>query len=113
MKKKHNRKYGAVQSVIGQTIVCTNISKDLAVDIDTLSDSEGISRSDFIRSAIVREVAFRSYIGKRNIPSHEIGGGFEYGKNAKDIESAKHSAEQYAEQIAIAYRAFNAALALK
>ena len=109
MKKRHNRKFGAVQTVIGSTIVCTNIPREMAVEIDALANNEGISRSDFIRSAIVREVAFRSYIKERNIASCEIGGGFKYGANAKDKESAK----QYAEQIAIAYKAFNAALSLK
>ena len=98
-----------MQTVIGSIIVCTNVSKDLAVDIDALSNAEGISRSDFIRSAVIREVAFRSYIKERDIASSEIGGGFKYGANAKDKQSAK----QYAEHIAIAYKAFNAALALK
>jgi metal-responsive CopG/Arc/MetJ family transcriptional regulator len=104
-KRKHNIKYGAVKSVIGPSIVCANVSKDLVTDIDALADAEGISRSDFIRSAIVREVAFRSYIRERDISSSEIGGGFDYGVKAKD--------KQYAEQIAVAYKAFNAALALK
>jgi metal-responsive CopG/Arc/MetJ family transcriptional regulator len=108
-KRKHHRKFGAVKTVCGSTIVCTNVSKDLAADIDALSDAEGISRSDLIRSAIVREVAFRSYIKERDISSSEIGGGFKYGANAEDKQSAK----QYAEHIAIAYKAFNAALALK
>ena len=98
-----------MKTVCGTTIVCTNISRDMAVEIDALSDSEGISRSDFIRSAIVREVAFRSYIKERGIASSDIGGGFNYGANAEDKQSAK----QYAEHIAIAYKAFNAALALK
>jgi metal-responsive CopG/Arc/MetJ family transcriptional regulator len=103
--RTHNRKFGAVKTVIGKTIICTNVSKDLAADVDVLATAEGISRSDFIRTAIVREVAFRSYIKERDIASCEIGGGFSYGSKAKD--------KQYAEQIAVAYKAFNAALALK
>jgi metal-responsive CopG/Arc/MetJ family transcriptional regulator len=104
-KRKYNIKHGAVKSVIGPSIVSANVSKDLVADIDALADSEGISRSDFIRAAIVREVAFRSYIRERDISSSEIGGGFSYGSKSKDM--------QYAEQIAVAYKAFNAALALK
>lgn len=104
-KKTRNIKHGAVKTVIGESIVCTNVSKDLVKDIDVLAEVEGVSRSDFIRVAIIREVAFRSYIRERDIDSAEIGGGFDYGTKAKD--------KQYAEQIAVAYKAFNAALALK
>ncbi len=104
-KRTRNIKHGAVKSVIGEGIVCTNVSKDLVKDIDALAEIEGVSRADFIRVAIIREVAFRSYIRERDIASAEIGGGFEYGTRAKD--------KQYAEQIAIAYKAFNSALALK
>lgn len=104
-KRAHNKKHGAVKSVIGDSVICTNVSNDLVKDIDVLAGIEGVSRSDFIRVAIIREVAFRSYIRERDIASAEIGGGFDYGSKAKD--------KQYAEQIAVAYKAFNAALALK
>jgi hypothetical protein len=104
-KRTRNIKHGAVKSVIGEGIVCTNVSKDVVSDIDALSALEGVSRADFIRVAIIREVAFRSYIRERDIASSEIGGGFDYGTKARD--------KQYAEQIAVAYKAFNAALALK
>jgi metal-responsive CopG/Arc/MetJ family transcriptional regulator len=103
-KKTHNRKHGAVQSVIGQTIVCTNVSTDVAKQIDALAAVEGISRSDLIRSAVIREVAFRSYIKERDIASSAIGGGFNYGTEAKS--------KAYADQVAVAYKAFNAAMAL-
>ena len=104
-KRTHNRKHGAVKTVIGQSIVCTNVSKDVLADLDSLARHEGISRSDFVRSAIIREVAFRSYIKERDISSSEIGGGYDYGSKAKALK--------YEEQIAIAYKAFNAALEIK
>jgi hypothetical protein len=109
MRKTYNKKHGAVRTVIGQTIICTNVAKDVAADIDALAAAEGISRSDFVRSAIIREVAFRSYIRERDISSSEIGGGFDYGSKAKSEAQSK----AYAEQVAVAYKAFNAALALR
>lgn len=104
-KRTHNKKHGAVKTVIGQSIICTNVSQDVLKDIDALAKLEGVSRADFVRVAVLREVAFRSYIRERDIDSSEVGAGFDYGKKAKD--------EQYAQQVAIAYKAFNAALALK
>ena len=50
-----------IGAVAGNEVLSTSVSKDVLNELEALCVSQGVSRSEIIRGAVIREIAFRKY----------------------------------------------------
>jgi hypothetical protein len=50
-----------VGDIIGGEVISTSVSKSVLAELEAIAVATGVSRSEIIRGAVVREVAFRNY----------------------------------------------------
>lgn len=50
-----------IGAVAGNEVLSTSVSKDVLDELEALCVSQGVSRSEVIRGAVIREIAFRKY----------------------------------------------------
>jgi hypothetical protein len=50
-----------VGDIIGNEVISTSISKNVLAELEAIAVATGVSRSEIIRGAVIREIAFRKY----------------------------------------------------
>jgi hypothetical protein len=50
-----------IGSISGNEVISTSVSKSVLDELEAICVSQGVSRSEVIRGAVVRELAFRKY----------------------------------------------------
>ena len=50
-----------IGAVAGNEVLSTSVSMDVLNELEALCVSQGVSRSEIIRGAVIREIAFRKY----------------------------------------------------
>lgn len=50
-----------IGNIAGNEVLSTSVSKDVLNELEALCVAQGVSRSEIIRGAVIREIAFRKY----------------------------------------------------
>jgi len=48
-------------SISGNEVLSTSVSKEILKELEAICVAQGVSRSEIIRGAVIREIAFRKY----------------------------------------------------
>ncbi len=50
-----------IGDIAGNEVISTSVAKDVLAELEAICVSKGVSRSEIIRGAVIREIAFRKY----------------------------------------------------
>jgi hypothetical protein len=50
-----------IGSIAGNEVISTSVAKNVLAELEAIAVATGVSRSEIIRGAVIREVAFRKY----------------------------------------------------
>lgn len=74
--KSNNHEIRKLGKAYGVEVVCCSTSKTVVKELDKACEEEGVSRSEYIRSALLRSLGFRAYCQFLGTHSKYNGGAF-------------------------------------
>lgn len=83
-----------VGDTIGGEVISTSVSKDVLSELEAICVETGVSRSEIIRGAVIRELGFRKYCNARKVKDITVLCGYKQGDEARTKNELKAQRKQ-------------------